>query len=169
LSDSPGLAAVEPADHGRWSTFAGPEAKPQWEGLAGQDGRIVGSRDPDELEPTVEQSVEFQSPGVAIENQELTRVDLGVEVELAPGEIIFAEDLDGKIGTSAVMGAAVLGGVVSEIDADVGFSIVRLPILDTVAEIVTIKGESTPREGEDLAKDHTEFLSEDLVFHVRER
>src|SRR4051812_17523819 len=89
-SDPPGLAAVGPDDLDRGTTFARHEAEGQGEDLARDLSGVIGSRSPDEDESTVDQSVEFQGPGIAIDDQEFSRVDFRVEVELPPSRVIVA-------------------------------------------------------------------------------
>ena len=92
--------------------------------------------------------VEFERPGVAVDQQQFPDADPGVEVELLARAVVGADDLDGEIGAAEPVRALRDRRVAREVDGDVGASVVLRPVVGAVADVDAL--EDFPRPGQSI-------------------
>ena len=133
--------------------------------FAGQQIAVRNRRGSDRDQLAIAQSEQFDQPRIAVHNQEFSRPDAGIEIELLAGLVVVADDLDGQIGATEPVRVTILGRVVVEEDRNIGNSVVVCPFVITVGDVGAGKNfaQSSPVD-HDLKDRHQE--SNKALMHV---
>ena len=99
-------------------------------------GVLLGG-DGNRLEAAGGEAEKFELPRVAIDDEKLADVDLGIEVNFFSAAVPAADDFDSEVRAAEPVGVAVFGGVAVEEDEDIGDAIILCPIDELVRDVGT--------------------------------
>ena len=145
-SSRPALKSVGVPDVDSWPVLARSELKLERHDLARNEGRILEIRLADQSETAIFEAIEFQGPGVAINQQQFPDAPLGVELEFLARSIVLAVDLHSEIRPAQPVRPFVDRGCSAEERDDIGTSVILPPFASAIADVRTGKNPSKSRE-----------------------
>ena len=132
--------------------LAGEELKRQADRLAGENIGSCERRLADFGQLAVLVAVEFERPGVAVDDQQFHHAEAAVEGDFVAGALAGTDDLDQEIGRPAPVRVAVDRLAVAEKHGHVGLAKVLLPAFVAVAEVHAGKDATKPGLANDFPK-----------------
>jgi hypothetical protein len=136
--------------------------------LAGEDVRMVevGLAYQDEL--AILESVEFEAPGLAVDQEQLFHADFRIKVELLSRAIARADNFHGEVGPPQPMTLLVDRRIPREKDDDIGAAIILSPMVLPIADVRATSNEPKARLADGRFDGITDLGRNFLVLVVRE-